>query len=214
MRPNQLALLPLGHEHDKTFTSAAGLDEFSHGQFVAAVAALSENSHKFGRAFRQDYVVIEHDRIATKMNCFFLFDIDKLVDVFGNRALTVFVKRSRKPNCITIWQRAKACIEMIKTRIDKLYRDDKAAEHVCHRKMRLDIGSELVPAEKCFARKKCIALALEIEIIGEPFHLIVVLLHPLCEMGCFSSALLVPEIARDKFLPDSQAGIGGKNHVG
>ena len=86
---------------------------------MAAVTALAQSSHQFGRALRQHNVAIEHDGVATKMDRFFLFDFDQLAYVFSNGALAVFVERRRKPNGRAIGQRTKTSIEMVKTRIDK-----------------------------------------------------------------------------------------------
>ena len=79
--------------------------------------------------------------------------------------------------------------------------------------MRFDVGAEFITAKKRIASEKCVAFALEIIIIGQPRNLIAAVFHPTGEMRRFSGALFVPKIARNELLADSEAGIGGKNHV-
>src|SRR5436190_7497827 len=134
--------------------------------------------------------------------------------MFADGALAVFVECSWKPNRRTIGQRTKAGIEMIKARIDKLDRDDKAAKHVCDGAMRLDVRTKLIPAKECVTAKESIALALEVKILWQPRDFVTVLFHPASEMRRFAGALFVPEIARDKLLSNSKPGVGRENHVG
>ena len=79
--------------------------------------------------------------------------------------------------------------------------------------MRAHVGAKLVAAKKRVAGKERIAFALE-ELVGrQPDDFVAVLLHPLREVGRFGGSFLVPKITRDKFLADSQPGIGGEDHV-
>ena len=80
--------------------------------------------------------------------------------------------------------------------------------------MRLDVGTKLVAAKERVTAEEGIAFAFEVEIIGQPRNVVAVFLHPVREMRRFAGALFVPEIARDKFLSNSQPGVGRENHVG
>src|SRR5712664_298701 len=133
--------------------------------------------------------------------------------MFANRVLTVFVEGSGKPHCCAIRKRAKASIEMVESRIDKLHRNNEAAEHFSDSAMRFDVGAELVTAKKCIASEKRVAFAFEIVIIWQPRNLVAAFFHPAGKMRRFASALFVPEITRNELLADSEAGIGGKNHI-
>src|SRR5207248_9624664 len=80
--------------------------------------------------------------------------------------------------------------------------------------MRLYIGTKFVAAKKGIAAEKRIAFAFEIEIIWQPRDFVAVFLHPTSEMWRFTRPLFVPEITRNKFLPNSKSGVGGEYHVG
>src|SRR3984893_9104379 len=103
---------------------------------------------------------------------------------------------------------------MIKARIDKLDRDDETSEHVCDCSVGIDVGTKFVPAKKHVAAEERIAFALEIMIFRQPGNFVTVFLHPTRKMRRFAGALLVAKIARNKFLSDSEAGVGRENHVG
>src|SRR5437899_11881754 len=96
---------------------------------------------------------------------FVFIDIDELGHVSANRALTVFVKRIWKPESAAIGQRTKAGVEMVKTRVDQLDRDDEAAKHVSDRAMRLNIAAEFVTAKKeGIPAEERVTLLIEIQI--------------------------------------------------
>src|SRR6266536_1908257 len=95
---------------------------------------------------------------------FFFIDIDELVHVSANRVLTIFVKRTWEPESASIGQRTKAGIEMVKTRIDQLDRDDKAAKHFRNRAMRLDVAAKFVAAKKSVVAEKSVTFPFEIQI--------------------------------------------------
>src|SRR5882724_5545244 len=140
-------------------------------------------------------------------------DVDQIGNVLANGVLAVFIESSGKPNRRAVGQRAKASVEMIKTRIDKFHRDDETAEHLRDRAMRFDVGPEFVTAKKCVADEKCIAFAFEIKIIGQPGDLEAALFHPAGKMRRLAGALFVPKIAWDKLFAHSESGVGGENHV-
>jgi len=54
----------LWHKHGEAFASAPSFDEFAHWQFVAAVAAVLQRRGEPGRAFGQDNISLDNDRIA------------------------------------------------------------------------------------------------------------------------------------------------------
>ena len=56
--------LPLRQEHGETLARAAGLDEFAHGQFMAAIAALVQSSHELRRAFGENDVAPDHHGVT------------------------------------------------------------------------------------------------------------------------------------------------------
>ena len=84
----------------------------------------------------------------------------------ANGALTILVKRVRKPECASVGQRAKTGIEMIKARIHQLDGDHQTAQQFAYRAMRLDVAAEFVPAKEGVVAKQSIAFALEIQILG------------------------------------------------
>jgi len=67
---------PLRQKHRETFARAAGFQKFAHRQFMTTVAALVEGSDEFRRAFRQNNIVLEHNRVAGKTSGFFGRDVD------------------------------------------------------------------------------------------------------------------------------------------
>src|SRR6202023_1326585 len=79
--------------------------------------------------------------------------------------------------------------------------------------MRFDVGTELVTAKKCVAGEKRVAFTFEIVIIGQPGDLEAAFFHPAGKMRRFAGALFVPKVAWDKLFPDSESGVGCKNHV-
>src|SRR5438477_2977528 len=79
--------------------------------------------------------------------------------------------------------------------------------------MRFDIGPEFVAAKKRVADKKGVAFTFEIKIVGQPGDLETALFHPAGKMRRLAGALLVPKIARDELLANSESGVGGENHV-
>ena len=111
------SFLALRHEHRQAFAGAAGFQEFGHRQRMTIVAAIAQRLDQLRRAFGQNDVLFEHDRVAGKMRGFFFRDIDQVADMFADRALTVFIKRRRKPGRAAIRQRTK-----------NKYRDDKSAD--------------------------------------------------------------------------------------
>ena len=88
---------------------------------MTAVAAIAQGGDKFGRAFGQNDVALNHDSVATKMHCLFRRDIDQIGDVFANCVLAVFVERGWKPKRAAIRGRTKTGVEMVKARIDKFH---------------------------------------------------------------------------------------------
>ncbi len=86
---------------------------------MAVVAALSQRGGEFRRAFGQNNVVLEHNRVAGKTNRFFRGNIDQVSYMLADCPLAVFIECSRKPDGRAIGQRAKTGIEMLKARIDK-----------------------------------------------------------------------------------------------
>src|SRR5439155_11156512 len=76
--------LPLRHKHGETFAGAAGLDEFAHRQFVAAVTAFAQRGDEGGCAFRQNNVALEHDRVTGKMHRFLRQNVDKVGHMVAN----------------------------------------------------------------------------------------------------------------------------------
>jgi len=54
----------LRHKHGEAFAGPACLDEFAHRQFVAAIAAVLQRRDQLRRAFGQDNVSLDDDRIA------------------------------------------------------------------------------------------------------------------------------------------------------
>src|SRR5260370_38509070 len=79
--------------------------------------------------------------------------------------------------------------------------------------MRLEVGTKLVPAKERITAKEGVALALEVKLLRQPRDFVTMLFHPAREMRRFAGSLFVPEIARDKFLSNSQPGVGCENHV-
>src|SRR5437588_10535493 len=96
---------------------------------------------------------------------FVFIDIDELGHVSANRALTVFVKRIWKPESAAVGQRTKAGVEMVKTRVDQLDRDDEAAKHVRDRAMRLNIAAEFVTATNDVPVEDLVLFPLVIQIL-------------------------------------------------
>ena len=82
--------------------------------------------------------------------------------MIADDALAIIIKGRGKPHRSAIRQRAEASIDMIKTRIDQLDRDDQAAEHVGDRAMGVDIGAEFVAAKKRIACKKRVTFPFEV----------------------------------------------------
>jgi hypothetical protein len=64
VRPYHLAFFSLRHKHGEALAGAAGFDEFAHRQFVAAVAAVLQRRDEPRRAFGQDNISLDDDRIA------------------------------------------------------------------------------------------------------------------------------------------------------
>ena len=133
---------------------------------MTLVAATSQGGGQFGRAFRQNDIAFDYDSVATEMHCLLRYDVDQIGNMFANGVLTVFVERRGKPSGRAVRQGAKTSVEMIKARINKFHRDNEAAEHLCDRAMRFDVGPEFVAAKKCVAGEKRVAFAFEIEIVG------------------------------------------------
>ena len=80
----------LRHEHRQTFAGAAGFQELRHRQFMAAITAIFQRGDECRRAFRQNNVAIEHDRVAGEMRGFFRQNIDQLaICVRGWRAARI-----------------------------------------------------------------------------------------------------------------------------
>src|ERR1700730_6090340 len=136
------------------------------------------------------------------MHRFCFLNIDKFLHVLANGTLAIFIKCRRKPERAPVRQRTKTSVEMVKTRINQLDRDDEAAEHVRHCAMRIDVRTELISAEKRLTVEQRIAFSLEIEFIRQPRDFVTVLFHPARKMRRFAGALFMPKIARDEFFPN------------
>jgi hypothetical protein len=67
---------PLRQKHRETFARAAGLRNSLIGSSWQRVAALVQGSDEFRRAFRQNNIVLEHNRVAGKTNCLFWRNVD------------------------------------------------------------------------------------------------------------------------------------------
>ena len=165
-------------------------------------------------AFRQHDVALEHNGVAGKTLRFLFFDIDQLRHVRANGTLTIFIKRRWKPDRTAIGQRTKAGVEMVKTRVDQLDRDDEAAKHVRDRAMRLNVAAELVTAKKSVAAEERVTFPFEIQIFRQPKNFITVLFHPTHEIRRFTGPFLMAKITRNKFLADGEPGVGSEHHVG
>src|SRR5437870_9384457 len=129
-------------------------------------------------------------------------------------ALAVLVEGHWKPKRPAIGQRAKAGIKVVKTRINQFHRDNKAAKHVCHGAMRLNVGTKFVAAKQHVATKERIAFALEIKILRQPAHFVAALFHPFRKERLLTGAFFMAEIAGDEFATNGQSSVGGENHIG
>src|SRR6266404_7802253 len=132
----------------------------------------------------------------------------------ANGALAVFIKGRREPDRAIVGQRTKAGIEVIKTWIDQLDRDDKTSKHVRDGTVGLDIAAKFVTAKESIATEECVPFSLEIQFLRQPENFISARLHPVREMRRFAGPFLVPKIARDKLPANGQPGVGRKNHIG
>ena len=63
--------------------------------------------------------------------------------MFTNDALTVIIERRWKPKCRAVRQRAKAGVDVIKTRIDQLDRNDETIQDVGYAAVRGDVVIDL-----------------------------------------------------------------------
>src|SRR6476620_1989511 len=99
------------------------------------------------------------------MHCFFRCDIDQISHVLTDRALPVFIEGGRKPKPPTVWQRTKARINVVKTRIDQLYRNSKATKSFCYGAVRLNVGTKFVTAKEHVVAEECVAFAFEIKFL-------------------------------------------------
>src|SRR5215471_20590838 len=133
--------------------------------------------------------------------------------MIANRSLPVFVECCWKPDRPAIAQRAKAGVDVIEAWIDKLDRDDQAVENLSDAAVRTYVSAKLVAAKKRITGKKRVPFAFKELIVRQPNHFVTVLLHPVRKVRGFRRTFLVPEVARNKFLSDSEAGIGGEDHI-
>src|SRR5438132_10860814 len=131
-----------------------------------------------------------------------------------NGALAVFIEGRGEPDCASVGQRTKTGIEMIKTRIDQLDRNDKASKQVGDGTVGLDIATKFVTAKESIATEESVPLSLEIQFLRQPENFISARFHPAREMRRFAGPFLVPKIARDKLPANGEPGVGRKNHVG
>src|SRR5581483_350458 len=60
----RLTTVSLGHKHGEAFAGPARLDEFAHRQWMATVAAILKRRHQPRRAFGENYVAPDDDRVA------------------------------------------------------------------------------------------------------------------------------------------------------
>src|SRR4030095_4738597 len=60
----RFTLFSLRHKHGETFAGTTRFDEFAHGQFIASMAALLQCRHELRRAFGEDHVALNDDRVA------------------------------------------------------------------------------------------------------------------------------------------------------
>src|SRR4029453_2340117 len=129
-------------------------------------------------------------------------------------ALPVLIERIWKPKPPAVWQRTKAGIKVVKTRINQLHRDRKASEHFCYSAVRLNVGTKFVTAKEHVVAEERVAFAFEVELFRQPIHLVAVLFHPLGKKRLFSGAFFVAEIARNEFAANRQPSVSGEDHVG
>src|SRR5256885_16352323 len=123
---------------------------------MTLVTAILQSAHQIRRALRKDNLALKHNRVTRKVDRFLRFDIDQVRQMLANGALAVFVERGRGPKSASIRQWTEAGIEMVKTRIDQLDRDDETSQHVGDGPVRLDVRTKLVSAKKRFTAEESI----------------------------------------------------------
>ena len=105
-------------------------------------------------------------------------DVDQIMEVIANRALAVFIERRREPKRAAVGQRAKAGIDVVKTRIDQLDRNDEATQEIGDGAVRIDVGAKFVAAKKDVAAEERVAFPFEIQILRQPDDFVAMLFHP------------------------------------
>src|SRR5512132_3949069 len=112
-------------------------------------------------------------------------------------ALPVLIERIWKPKPTAVWQRTKAGIKVIKTRINQLHRDRKTTQHFRDGTVRLNVRTKFVTAKEHVVAEERVAFAFEVKFLRQPIDFVAVLRHPFRKKRLFAGAFFVTEIAGD-----------------
>src|SRR5213078_4775195 len=95
-------------------------------------------------------------------------------------------------------QRAKASVEMIKSRVGQLDGNHQATQQFSETLMRLHIGAEAITAEQDLAGKERVPFAFKEESVRQGRHFVTPLGKPAFEVRRFAASLLESKIAADE----------------
>src|SRR5215470_13302829 len=106
---------------------------------MCLVTAFAKSRAQLRATFRQDNPLVENDCITSKMRRFFRNNLNPIPNMTPNGPLTVVIECLRIPNCAPIWQRTKACVQVIKPVLYQFYGYDEFFQLLANNLVRSNI---------------------------------------------------------------------------